>query len=177
MMRRFLLPPAIALMAVGVPCAGQQVACPLPVTTAAILAFVPATPSSSQPITFTVGYQNAFPSRAVATVLGGNVINVTIDGMAEIVFTPPPTACFAAIVGPLPVGTYTVNLIGTFNRVGGPPPRLLATKTLTVTPSAATDPSTVPTLSDAGILALAVLLSLAGWSGLRRRLHRRRSLR
>jgi hypothetical protein len=85
-----------------------------------------------------------------------NIINVSLAERAQIIFTPPPLSCADVSVGPLPAGTYTVNLFTVVTRSANPPPPLLvATKTLVVTPDAAP----VPTISHVGIAALTFLLS------------------
>jgi hypothetical protein len=157
----------LSFMAIA-PCGAQGVPCGRDVFTYTIFEFAPTTPSS-QPVTFTAGYYNALSTGATATV-HGNVIDVTIDGLLEIVpGLPPPMYCFSATVGPLPVGTYTVNLIGIFFRSSSLPPVLLATKPLSVTAAIAPAGSPIPTLSEAGIAAMALLMSIVGWFALRRR--------
>jgi hypothetical protein len=152
------------------PSGAQGLPCGRDVFTQIIFEF-PATSTSSQPIEFLAGYYNALSSGATATV-HGNVIDVTIDGLLEIVpGLPPPMYCFSATVGPLPVGTYTVNLIGVYFRGTSlpPPPVLLGTKPLSVTAGIAPNESPIPTLSEAGIATTALLMSIAGWFTLRRR--------
>lgn len=168
-MRRLLSVLAISVIATA-PCAAQSFDCngeaPVAPLSPAVIKFTPAAPSASQTIAIAVGVTRYIgPQGAVAT-LQGSSINVTLTATL-IGFTPPPRSCVMTSIGPLPAGTYAVNLF--VNDLNGsvPSPNLVATTLLTVAP--ASDPAIVPALSGVALAALALLLSIAGRIALRRR--------
>jgi hypothetical protein len=166
-MWRFLLPLSFSL-AVAAPSSAQ----PVPCMGTLVLGFTPASPNASQPIAITVGVSGyglgspPIQTGAVAT-LQNNAINVTLTGYPLFFAPPPGLTCTTTSIGPLSPGTYPVNLFvveaGTPNP---PPPRLITTSTITITP----DLSAVPAISRATVAALAALLFVAALLALHRRL-------
>jgi hypothetical protein len=127
------------------------------------LAFDPPIPNGAQPVTIIADWVPWAETDTTATLQNGS-INVTLIGRYW-GFEPPYGFCNSVVIGPLPVGTYPVNLF--MQQVDHPevPATLITTTTLTVTPG----PSSIPAVSGVGIAALVLLLSVAGWFGLRRR--------
>src|SRR5258708_1313068 len=126
-MRRLFAVLALSFVAVA-PCEAQSFNCnELPGD--GVILFSPSMPNSSQPVAISVGLGHYNPIGAVAAVQG-NSINVVLNSTYNLF--PVPRECVTTIVGPLPVGTYTVNLFA-FLFTSPTMPTLVATNTLTVT--------------------------------------------
>jgi hypothetical protein len=85
-------------------------------------------------------------------------------GGCPVPLPPPIPYQVVAVLGELPRQTYTVNWTFSINPAG---PRLPFRSAALVVDTLFS--SVVPTMSSAGVAALALLLSVAGWFGLRRR--------
>jgi len=98
-----------------------------------VFGVIPATPSSSQQFTITVGAPN-YQALSAAATLQGNSINVVLMGVPVFFVPAPPTSCSTtAPVGPLPAGIYTVVLSVVDPSSPPAPPTFIASSTLTVT--------------------------------------------
>jgi len=131
----FILVFGASVARAALPCVQQNLGPPLWGST--MFGFEPANPDSSQSVTFTVGYLYASSTAATAT-LQGNTIDVTVNELWELTFTPPPISCQTVTIGPLPVGVYTVRMFGSYDDRTARPPVLLRTTTLEVVPRPAT---------------------------------------
>src|ERR1700675_1709099 len=120
----------VFLYAVAGPCSGQSASCPN--NGKPVFGVIPATPSSSQQFTITVGAPD-YQALSAAATRQGNSINVVLMGV-PVMFSPgPPTSCSTtAPVGPLLAGTYAVNLVVVDPLSPLGPPTFIASSTLTV---------------------------------------------
>lgn len=159
---------AIPLLLLALPCHALEVcgAVGAPLTLAfhgasPFMGFTPPSPNAAQVIVVTVEETNYIAQSAVA-ILEGNTINVTLIGTSSVFLIPP--SCATAAFGPLPAGTYPVNMY-LAGSSGNLPPRLFATSTLIVEPAPAL---LVPGLSATNVAVLSILLLAASLLAVRR---------
>ena len=144
---------------------GTIAPCPptIPIFPPPALLISPSAPLSGQPITITAIGSYGTGKSVTAQVVGSTIaVTLAIEYQGFGVPPPQPPVCGFVTVGPLTPGMYIVDYYTSWN---GTPPMLQASTNLVV----ALDPSAIPTISDAGIAALALLLSVAGWLALRRK--------
>jgi hypothetical protein len=159
-MRRLLSMFAAYLIGVGT-CGAQSNLCsnpPSDFVTAPVINFSPAAPNASQLVTISVGMNHYEPHGATASV-DGNVINVMLDASYILTPTAPPRDCRTTVIGPLPTGTYTVNLFVILALPPSTTPTLVLSRALVITPAL----SSVPTATSISVVALALLLSAVAW--------------
>lgn len=133
---------ALPVLALGIPAAGAQ-----------SIAFDPEMPTASEEIEITVAAILGPCALGIQSVeIADDVLSITVGEYCICVLAPPPyLKSYTTTVGPLAPGTYRVDL---FTAVVGcdspPPPELVASATLVVTPAAyeiAVEPA-APTTDD-----------------------------
>jgi hypothetical protein len=153
---------AIGVFAVTMPCTAKTIVGCFSAGTIVIKP-IPPSPHDAQLFTIAVGAPSWQPISAVAIPQNGSIA-VILTARSHSV-APAHMTCATASIGPLPVGTYPVNLFVTDTARETTFP--VATSALTVTP----DVSVVPGLSDGDVAMLALYLLVACWfvvSGRRR---------
>jgi hypothetical protein len=127
------------------------------------IAIAPASPSSAQQITLTVGIFSYDP-QSVSIQLQGNTIGVTLTA-AFIGFLPPPPTCIASVIGPLAPGIYTVNL----SLFDSNSPQLGTVFLTSTTFAVSGGASSIPTMHWVPLVSMCVILALSAARALRRR--------
>jgi hypothetical protein len=116
--------------------------------------FTPVAPTSADTVSITVGRFSYVPQQASAQV-HENIIDVTLNAHFVGFDPPPPVGCSTTTVGPLPIGSYVVNLYIVDPDIPGSVRVFFTSRTIVVSSA------TIPSLGPTSLVLLALLLAAA----------------